>query len=359
MSALPPEVEASIEELSKHYAGFERMDRGANGFLFFAKNKITDDPIAIKYYAGAGGEARHDEPRQLSAVRSRNVLPILDSRNVSDEWGYFITPRCFEGDVDDLIRAGVSAHQAVDTALGICNGLSAIHSANMLHRDLKPANIVLLKGAPQIADFGSVRALESGSDSVSASQHSLLYRPPESFVSGTYNMKGDIYQLGVVTFQLLGGSVPYDADEYLSAKQRKEYALIKDHADQCIFVNRAIEEKAKRGTLFDLSTLPVWINGAARRALSSMITADPGKRMSTSGDVAAALTQIRAVLRDWRWEGDIAWVQEAGRTIQLRPTDSPCNFEAFLSPRDGAPFRRAPGVPAGSIGTLLKDRRLS
>jgi serine/threonine protein kinase len=147
---------------------FEQNERGANGYLFFAKNKITNTSVAIKFYAGEQGEARRDEPRQLCLIKNRNVLPILDARSVSEEWGYFATPRCFEGDLDDLIATQPSVHEALDVALGICNGVSAIHALKMLHRDLKPGNIVMQAGTPQIADFGSVRMLSDGESHVSA-----------------------------------------------------------------------------------------------------------------------------------------------------------------------------------------------
>jgi hypothetical protein len=67
-------------ELQAHYGDFEQIDRGANGYLIFAKNKITGASVAIKFYAGEQGESRHDEPRQLCRIKNRNVLPILDAK---------------------------------------------------------------------------------------------------------------------------------------------------------------------------------------------------------------------------------------------------------------------------------------
>ena len=266
MDDLPEVLQTAIEALSQHYDTFERNDRGANGYLIFARNKVTDAQIAIKFYAGEPGETRHDEPKQLSAIRSGNVLPILDARNVSEEWGYFITPRCFEGDVDDLIATQPSARSAIDVALGICNGVSAVHRMNMVHRDLKPGNVVLLHGTPQIADFGSVRQLNC-SGTVNASKHSILFRPPESFASNQYSAQGDIYQIGVVSYQLLGGSLPYDGEYYLTSKQKKQYLSIADYVDQSIFLDTAIRERAELGKLLDFNSLPPWVNNLARRLL--------------------------------------------------------------------------------------------
>lgn len=168
---LPNEVASALTDLADHYQDFETMDRGANGYLYFAKNKVSKMDVAIKFYAGEPGENRHDEPRQLSALTCPNVLPILEARSISDEWAFFMTPRCFEGDIDDVIESNPSVHTALDIAIGICAGVSSIHAAGMIHRDLKPGNIVMLAGTPRIADFGSVTAIEEGHQDVRASRH--------------------------------------------------------------------------------------------------------------------------------------------------------------------------------------------
>lgn len=352
---LPAEVQTALAELSNHYGGFQANNRGANGFLYFATNNITGAEIAIKFYSGRPGEARHDEPRQLSAIRSANVLSILDAKDVSAEWAYFITPRCFEGDLDDLIANGPSAHFAVDTALGICNGLSSIHALRMLHRDLKPGNVVLQNSIAQIADFGSVRALAQGCNEVNASQHSVLFRPPESFATGQYGFSGDIYQVGLVTYQLLGGSLEYDGESYLNRKERQYYDELKDWADKSIYVNSVIENRVTSGKLLAFESLPPWVNGAAKRVLRSFTHLDPKKRPGSVAEVAAMLTQLRAAIADWQWDGDAAVHRSQGRVIEIRPIDEdPDQFQAYLS-KDGGAFRKVPGLATGSLAKLMES----
>lgn len=348
----PAEVQATLEQLSAHYVNFEPNFRGANGYLYFARNRITGADIAIKFYAGAPGDARHDEPRQLSAIRSANVLSILDAKDVSDEWAYFITPRCFEGDLDDLIATAPSAHSAIDTALGICNGVSAIHALRMLHRDLKPGNIVLQAGAPQIADFGSVRALSQGSSEVKASQHSVLFRPPESFATGQYGFAGDIYQIGLVTYQLLGGALPYDGESYLNGKERQLYGELSNWADKCIFVDDAIRSRAVSGRLLRYESLPPWVNGAAKRVLRTLTHVDAKQRPGTVAEVAALLTQMRAAVFNWQWAGDTAVYRAPGRVVELRALDNDDLYQAYLS-IDGGAFRKQPGTSAAPLKQLI------
>lgn len=356
MCALPGVIENALSELAAHYGNFEQNERGANGYLFFAKNRITNASVAIKFYAGEQGEARHDEPRQLCLIKNRNVLSILDARSVSEEWGYFVTPRCFEGDLDDLIVTQPSVHEALDVALGICHGVSAIHALKMLHRDLKPGNIVMQAGTPQIADFGSVRMLSDGESHVTASRHSILYRPPESFATGRYTAKGDIYQIGVVLYQLLGGYLPYDGNQYLTPKELKQLASMADPVDRSIFVDGVIRRCSEAGFLLRHRSLPPWVTGGAKRALRDMINPDPQSRCNSVADVAAALTQLRATMANWRWDGDVAVLRTEGKTIELRPADEGALlYQAYQAANIDAPFRRVPGSKPGQLADVLRS----
>lgn len=354
----PPEITQALTQLSKHYEGFERNDRGANGYMVFARNAVSRMDVAIKFYYGEPGEDRHDEPRQLTAVVNPNVLQILDARVISNEWAYFITPRCFEGDLDDLICESPSAQRAIDVALGICSGCSAIHALQMLHRDLKPGNIVVSEGQPRIADFGSVRRLADGADDVNASRHSILYRPPESFGSGRYSAKGDVYQIGLVTYQLLGGALPYDGTEYFSACQHVEYLAIGDEIDRSLFIDEIIRQKAEAGRLINLSTLPGWVDSASRKAIKRMTHPDPDSRLATTADVAAELTAMRTRIPNWFWNNNIPSITISTGTIELRPTTNDSNiYVAYKNSGNG--FRRmtriAPG-PVSQVAPIVATR---
>ena len=351
MCNTPEEIQNCLKELAEHYTNFEENNRGANGYLFLAKNKISEQEVAIKFYAGEEGLHQHDEPKQLAAINSPNVLPILDARVVEEEWGYFITPRCHEGDLDDLIAKSPSVHVAIDTAIGVCNGVSEIHASGMLHRDLKPANIVIDNGRPRIADFGSVKALEAGKDSINASRHSILYRPPDSFATDRYTIKGDIYQVGLLVYQLLGGNLPYNGMKYLKRKDLKEYNLLEDPVDQAIFVDNVIRNRAESGTLVDFSTLPPWVNSAAKRHLKSIIHPNAEKRLSTIGEVAAVLTQIRANMQDWKYTDGAITLIKHGCTIQIR--QCPDNDFAAYKITNGGRFRRMPRMKHARIETII------
>jgi len=348
---IPSEVLMCLQDLEAHYCDFEPNDGGANAFLWFAKNRISQAEVAIKFYAGEPGDRRHDEPRLLSTIESPNVLQIYDARDVSTEWAYFITPRCRGGDLDDLIKTRPSVHDAIDVVLGITHGVSALHVRGMVHRDLKPANIVIDGGRALIADFGSVRVLGLPSGETSASHHSILYRPPESFATKRYNRSGDVYQIGLIAYQVLGGALPYEGTEYFSARQRKEYLAIESPIDQSLFVDSVIRRRAQAGTLLDLSSLPPWISHGAKRVLGRMTNPDPAQRLTSVAEVAVAMSNLRGSLRNWRYVGETAQLVILDRVIELRPSGKN-QYEAFQCKQGN--FRRVPGMEPSTLADLVQ-----
>ena len=353
MCDLPQEVQESLKGLEEHYESFQEVNKGANGYLFLAKNKISEQEVAIKFYAGEEGLHQHDEPKQLAAITSQNVLPILDVRVVAEDWGYFITPKCHEGDLDNLIKNSPSAHLAIDTALGICNGVSEIHSAGMLHRDLKPGNIVIDDGQPKIADFGSVKAFENGEDSITASRHSILFRPPESFASDRYTVKGDIYQVGLLIYQLLGGLLPYDGKSYLNKIEARKYNQIDDLVDKTIFIDQVIRKRSEAGTLVDFNTLPPWVNPSVKRCLKSILHPNPDNRLPTIAEVAAVLTQMRSSMKDWCYVEDVITLYGPGHVIEIHQTKDG-DFAAFKKKNKGA-FRMISKMKDPKASNLIKE----
>lgn len=350
--SLPPVIEAALAALnSGDYESIEEHHGGANGYLFFATNKVSKTDVAIKFYYGEPGDRRHDEPRLLAQINSPFVLPLLGAHDVDHEWAYFVTARCHEGDLDRLIDSKPSAMRAVDVALGLATGCSALHAVRLIHRDLKPANVVLDNGAPRIADFGSVRRLVDGATSVTASQHSVLYRPPESFDTGQYTTQGDVYQVGLTTFQLMGGHLSYDGVNYLSAAQRKTLAAITDPYDQSRYIDDAIASRAKRGKLLDMSTLPPWTKARAKTAIRRMTNPDPAERIADMAGVVAELTAVRAATTDWCWRDGVACLTKGDRRIEVRPA-GPGTYTPLQT--TGGNFRRIPGMPDGTLAALVR-----
>ena len=98
----------------------------------------------------------------------------------------------------------------------IANGLQAFHRMEMLHQDLRPENIMIDKtGTAKIIDFGSTRIAGIADDAPAGIQEDILgtfqYTAPEYFLGEGGSTRSDIFSLGVITYQMLTGRLPYGA----------------------------------------------------------------------------------------------------------------------------------------------------
>ena len=136
----------------------------------------------------------------------------------------------------------------------IAKGLRAFHRKEMLHQDLRPDNVMIDKtGTVKIIDFGSVRITGVVEASPPASRGDILgtfqYTAPEYFLGENGSPRADFFSLGVITYQMLTGRLPYGAK---MARTR----------------TRSQQRKLKyRTALDDSREIPVWIDGVLKKAV--------------------------------------------------------------------------------------------
>lgn len=297
----PDEIKNSLRQLSNNISFNKQSTKGANGYLFFGHNKILDKNVAVKYYYWGGDKTYHAEPKQLSEIKSDNVIDIYHAEMIGNEWAFFITEYCPKGDLDGLIsNEPLGVCEALNILSQILNGLSHLHGASLVHRDLKPQNIFLTDDdMAVIGDFGSVKNVPEGMDSVPGSGHSILYRPPESFLTGDYGYSGDIYQLGIILYQLLGGYLPYEPTAWLNMRTRKKYNSITDPIDKDMFIDEILKDKIVKGKLLDHSSLPAWIPSMLKRAISKATRVEPGQRFGSESAFMAKCHSLKTCVPNW------------------------------------------------------------
>ena len=218
------ELKAKQECLAKEfelpgYEFLEEIGRGATSVVVKARQQSLDRLVAIKIMAIRGtDEKRLSRQRQeadiLAHFQHPHVVHIYEV--VTDRQFLYLVMEYIDGQTLER-RSGERSLPPRDAARLIsilAETVHAVHEAGVLHRDLKPSNILLTSaGKPKITDFGLAK-LESNSNLLTT-QDSILgtpgYMAPEQ-ASGDVQSIGresDVYSLGAILYELLGGRPPF------------------------------------------------------------------------------------------------------------------------------------------------------
>jgi len=297
----PIEIKDQLKVLSRDIKITREVTKGGNGYLFFGENRILNTRIAIKFYYWGSDQKYHAEPNILASIESPNVLSVQNAGLLNGEWAYFVTPFCVNGDMDDLIdRTKLGNLQAIDLTCQLLTGVGALHQKRFLHRDLKPANIYLGEHNQSIiGDFGSIKYLPESVTSIPASSHAILYRPPESIETNSYGFSGDIYQAGIVLYQLLGGRLPYDEIYWLSKQERRTYNELSTDADKSIYSDQCLKSRIIKGKILDLNSLPPWVPDKLKRTIRKSVHLNPSKRFLSASAFHVHINNLRSQILDW------------------------------------------------------------
>ncbi|MBB6171680.1 ABC-type amino acid transport substrate-binding protein [Nocardiopsis mwathae] len=106
-------------------------------------------------------------------------------------------------------------------AIGLAEGLNAIHACGLVHRDLKPANIIVAADGPRIIDFGIARPV--GADAVTGAGQlvgTLAYMSPEQAEGGQVGPSSDVFSLGTVLVFAATGANPFAAGSLAETVRR-------------------------------------------------------------------------------------------------------------------------------------------
>jgi len=197
------------QEISDRYIESELIGKGGFARVFKAKRK-DGQFVAVKIPISL------DESTGKSFIAELQNWTRLDHPNIVKVYNFNIMPSpYFEMELCDSslaeIHKPVEVEEAAWLIFNVCEGLKFTHAQKIIHRDLKPQNILLKNGIPKISDWGLSKVV-SESTSTTATSFTPYYAAPEQINSKHKDERTDIWQLGVILYELCTGVLPFRGD---------------------------------------------------------------------------------------------------------------------------------------------------
>jgi len=302
---------------------FDYIRRGCNGEVYFGKRIKMDDNVVLKFYWSHPNYDASEEAVILRNIEHDNILKIWDLKFLPPYYAYFLTPRISGGDLQGIIeKQKLSTKEALEIVSGILLGLTELHSKHSLvHRDLKPGNILfdLDKKRPIIADLGAVKKIDKADGYVTASKSTYLYLPPESILANEYYYQSDIYQVGVIMFQLLGGYFPLETPiDFLSKREQRQLNGIKNSTDWSNKFDQLIGKKVVKGKIADTNTIPKYLDAGFKRVLNKALNFHYEKRYKNPSLFMKEVHNLLRTCPDYIEDIDRLLIKhESGKEFQL------------------------------------------
>jgi serine/threonine protein kinase/Tfp pilus assembly protein PilF len=221
---------ALVGELIGHYRIESLIGIGGMGEVYLARDEQLGRKVALKLLPEhlTADETQlsrfKTEARSASALNHPNILTVYEIGTEGNR--HFIATEFIEGMTLRASLAGgrMNLHTALEIALQIGSALDAAHGAGVVHRDIKPENIMLRPdGYAKVLDFGIAKLTqqrpaldrdEVETTRVLQTRPGLVlgtgrYMSPEQARGQTVDARSDIWSLGVVLYEMVGGIPPF------------------------------------------------------------------------------------------------------------------------------------------------------
>ena len=243
-----------------HLAFDNRLERYVA--LKLLAEHLADDPTFVSRF----------RREALSAARlvHPNIVQVFDFGFDSGHHQHFIVMEHVAGNsCAELLRD--RGHLGVEETIGIvtqaCRGLDYAHRHGVVHRDVKPGNLLVSDSeVVKLADFGIARAADQASiTQVGSVLGTAAYLSPEQSRGEEAGPQADLYSLGVVTYQLISGRLPYEASSLseLALKQQRDAPIPLDELNRdvprsladAVLVALSIDQRRRPANASDLADL--------------------------------------------------------------------------------------------------------
>ena len=352
-----------------------RLGRGGMADVYLAMQVALARPVAIKVLAAErtfGEETTQrfeQEARMIARLDHPNIVSIYDVGLTADGRLYYVMPYLPNGDLSTR-RPGDDEQAVVAIVRALLHALGFAHQHGIVHRDVKPENVLFDKlDRPLLADFGIAlsqqhfeRVTREGSTMGSSG-----YMSPEQARGHNLDGRADLYSLGVVTYEMLSGELPYRGPDTLSmalAHVEQPIPRLPPHRRRWQpFIDKAMAKQPEQ-RFQNAAQMEAALDSIAEHAGSKPEAAYATKplptiptthrqRVNSFGVVAIVITLLGALMVGYamfQWRRTVNPVAEAVRAVPLPVPTTPQT--AAAAPAGAPPAAASPPAaePAAAPG---------
>ena len=202
------------------YQVVRKLGAGGMANVYLAEDQELGRGVAIKILNDRHAndeqfvERFRREAKNAAALSHPNIVSIYDRGEA--EGTYYIAMEYLDGrTLKELIvqRGPAPVTVSVEYARQVLSALRFAHRHGIVHRDIKPHNVLVdAEGRVKVTDFGIARAGASQMTEAGSIVGTAQYLSPEQARGGDVDQRSDLYSLGVVLYELITGTLPFNGD---------------------------------------------------------------------------------------------------------------------------------------------------
>jgi beta-lactam-binding protein with PASTA domain/tRNA A-37 threonylcarbamoyl transferase component Bud32 len=295
-----------------------RLGSGGMADVWCAEDSLLNRRVALKFLHPRFAqdeqfiERFRREASSAAGLQHPNVVGVFD-RGTFDG-SHYIAMEYVEGaSLKDLIERGLSVPEAVEIVRQVLSGVKYAHERGIVHRDLKPQNVLVdSEGRARVTDFGIARAGASEITQTGSVLGTAQYLSPEQAQGLTVTAASDIYSIGVMLYEALTGTVPFDADSPVTVALKQVSERPRPPSELNPAVSRALDGVVLRALAKD----PENRFASAEEFMQALDVAEADPSGAAFGDTASYAAVAAA----------------AGTEPPAPPPDEPPEHQGFFTP---------------------------
>jgi eukaryotic-like serine/threonine-protein kinase len=285
------------------YEVLSRIGTGGMADVYLARDQLLGRQVAVKLLHHRFAEDQEfverfrREASSAAGLSHPNVVAIFDR----GEWDgtYYIAMEYLPGrSLKAVVReqGPLEPVAAIDIVIQILQAARFAHRRGVIHRDLKPHNVILdEEGRAKVTDFGIARAGASDMTLTGSIMGTAQYLSPEQAQGHAVSAASDIYAVGIVLYELLTGTVPFDGETAVTIALKQVSAA--PQAPSTVVSHAATHPPGAAPTdppgvpapFPPRAAIPPELDAVVLRALAK----DPAARFADAEEFIAALQQVR------------------------------------------------------------------